>query len=371
MKQIIEKVALGALLMLAVIIGPALSSANLANIQTAAVIQGTEVPDFTILNPLTREQLIEVIKCKTLYPTRTLSECVNQVLAAATTGTASTVIASAPLIKILSDNHAVSTISGVANVPLMAFLLRGEGGNSSIQSVTVVATGTMASRYHLYDGNTLIASKAGASQVTFDGLSTSIPKDGMKTLVVKADYSSSTPVGGAVSGVSIKGITYRSGDGALKTLSLSPFVTGEDQHFFRAAASIAPARAPTITTVSAATSGGTTTLIAIFPLQISSKGGSTRAPSTDGSDVMVSFGNGTREYVATSKSVVIIPNQDIPDGTTSSMTVTASANGSTLLTSGLYTAKITAIKWTTGSVSAVQTWGLQSLKTPSAVQFQR
>jgi hypothetical protein len=371
MKNIIEKIALGAALLLAVIVGPALSKAHPGNQAAAAILAGGI--DYSILNPLTRDQLVDVIKCLTDGSGTGLDKCVSRVTSQIpATSTPSTLTVSNPSEPIRASNYRINPFDGIPNVPMLAFNARSDNGASEIKSVQVIASGTAPTTLYLYDGATLLMSRAvtmPGTVITFDNISTFVQKDTMKTYWVKASYPSNV-LSNNMSEVALMSVTYRQPNGTLSTVSPSGAIRGPVQHFYDAVAVTKLAGTPSITATIGA-NGLTSALTSVFPMTMQAIGRNVIMPSVTGTDFSVAFTNGVNTYYATNKSVVTIPQNDIADGSTANVTLTASAANSNLPTSGLYTSKITSISWNAVVASAYQTWGLEDFKTPYAAQFNK
>ncbi len=371
MKQIIEKSVLGAALLLAIIIGPAMSSAHPGS-QSAAVAGAFDVrgTDYAVLNPLNRDQLIDVIKCLTDGSGMGMGKCVakiTQTPPASTTPSVLTMSQSANPLR--STNYRVSTIDGLVAAPLLNFNVRSEIGASTITNLTVTASGTKPATIHLYDGSTLLSSRSVLSNGTiiFDNIRVMVQKDTTKTLTIKADFPSNTPNGSNVT-IGVAPAVYDRGNGTVATAANG--IWGSPQYLYTAVALYKLASSPTITAQAANNATGSSpSLIATFPMTVQALGRNVVMPTSN--DFTVMFWNGTASYPSGSKSVVVIPNQDIADGSTANVTVTAMANSANIPTSGLYNAFITGIKWNAGNGVVTQTYGLEDFKTIGAAQFNR
>ncbi len=371
MKNIIEKSDLALALFLAVVVGPAISSAGSANQQAAGVkgIESATGVNYAVLDPLNRDQLISVIKCLTNGSGAGLPKCVARMTQAPATSTPATLTVSNPAVQLRASNYRISTIDGAKAVPMINFNAKSDTNTSVITSIQANYGGSKPTTLYLYDGATLLKSKSvgGTEGVTFDNLSLSIPKDMTKTLTVKADFGSNT-LPDTISNAYVTSVTYNRGNGTSATVTSG--VSGPTHHFYLAIADIKLAGTPTILATQNA-SGTTAFLTATFPLSITVRGGNMQMLATDGRDTLVAFTNGTSNYAPSSRSVVTIPNQAIADGSTASVTVTASADRNKLLSSGIYSAFMQRIDWNVGGTRAYQTWGLEDFKTPSAAQFNR
>ncbi len=370
MKNIIEKTVLGAALVLAVFVGPALSSSGTAN-QQAAAIKAAEnargAADYAILDPLNRDQLIDVIKCLTNGSKAVLQKCVAKFVPPPANPTPAVMSMGASDPQVRASNYRISSVNGAQKVTLLNFMVDSYEGAGKIKTLPIGLGGNVIpTSVYLFDGNTLIASKAGARDVVFDNINLVVPINSQKILAIKADYAPDT-VSGSRSSVFITPGTYEKVPGVTATMG-GGGVDGPMQYFYSAVAKYKLASTPTITIPPNSTS--TSLIMAVFPLTVQADGGTVKKPSTSGSDFGVVFSNGTNTYQATSRSAVVIPNQDIADGSTASVTVTAYGTGSTILTSGLYRAYISSIKWDAGSGIVTQTYGLEDFKTPS-IQFNK
>lgn len=278
--------------------------------------------------------------------------------------------ASSPL---RSQNFRINPDIGVQYMPVLTFNVKSETGDSEIQNVYASTTwsGTAPTTLYLYDGSTLLASKnvvtSGAS-INFDNLQVVVSKDSIKTLTVKADLPSSATTG-SFSSTTVSRVVFEKPNGS-NADATGAQVYGVNQYAYTKAAAITLASAPVITVSNPGTTNGTTTMTATFTLNVAALGGNVVIPGATGAEFAIVFSNGTA-YTATSKSVVTIPNNDIADGSSATVTVTASMNPSVALTSGLYNAAITSIGWNAGNGTTTQTYGLDDFKTSSAVQFNR
>lgn len=372
-KKVIESTVLGLALLLAIIIGPALSSANLER-QSAAAILAANVDirgnDYSMLDPLSRDQLIAVIKCLTDGSGVGMAKCVARVTQAPpATTTPSVLTMSQPANPLRSTNYRVSTIDGLVGAPLLNFNVKSELGVSTITNLTVTASGTKPATIHLYDGSTLLSSRSVPSNgnTTFDNIRVMVQKDVTKTLTIKADFPSNTPNGSVVT-IGVAPAVYDRGNGTIATAANG--IWGSPQYLYTAVAIYKLASSPTIMAQAANNATGSSPfLVATFPMTVQALGRNVVKPTSN--DFTVVFWNGTTNYLSGSKSVVVIPNQDIADGSTANVTVTAMATSANILASGIYNAYITGIKWNAGNGVVTQTYGLENFKTVSPAQFNR
>ncbi len=107
----------------------------------------------------------------------TTSEVAGQTLTAGTATLTATQDASTPVASIVYDNQTVTAAAFKFAAVTSAF---------NVTDLTfTLANATVASSVDLYDGATLVASKPGASTVTFSGLSWNVPSNTNKVLTVK------------------------------------------------------------------------------------------------------------------------------------------------------------------------------------------
>jgi hypothetical protein len=281
-------------------------------------------------------------------------------------GTA-TLTLSAAASPLRSQNFRINPDNGVQQASVLTFNVRSETGNSKIENVYASTTwsGTAPSTLYLYDGSTLLASKnvvTSGGTINFDNLSVVIPKDTTKTLTVKADLPSSAS-NGSFSSTTVSRIVFERPNGTTNDATGSQ-VFGVNHYAYTKTAMITLAAAPTITAQNAAISGGTSTVTAVFPLNIAALGGNVVMPSN--ADFTVTFSNGQTATLANT-SVVVIPNNDIADGSSATVTVTAKSAG---FAAGLYNAALTSVKWNAGNGTTTQTWGLDDFKTSAAANQQ-
>lgn len=287
----------------------------------------------------------------------------------------STLTLSAATSPLRSMAHRINPDSGVLGVSVLTFNVKAETGDAKILTVNASTTvsGTLPTTLYLYDGSTLLASKSvvtSGAAITFDNLSVVVPKDVTKTLTVKADFPSSTS-NGTYASTTVSSVVFEKPNGSSATATSSAGqVTGANQYAYTKAAIITLAGTPSISVSNPGVTTGTTTMTAVFPLNIRADGGNVVIPGATGAEFTVVFSNGTN-YTATAKSVVTIPNNDIADGSTAQVTVTASVNPSVALTNGLYNAALTSIDWNAGNGTTTQAYGLDDFKTSQAVQFNR
>ncbi len=289
----------------------------------------------------------------------------------------STLTLSAPANTLRSQNYRVNGNDVLSGVVLGQFNLKSDTGESTLLTVnaSTTASGTLPTTLYLYNGSTLLDSKTVPStgSVSFTNLDTRpgakvAQSDTPVTFTVKADFPAST-VNATYASTTITTVAYQTPAGNTATASGSN-ITNANQYVYTKAAVIKLAGTPTITVSNPSVSTGTTTMTAVFPLSIQALGGNVIVPGTTGAEFVVVFSNGTA-YTATSKSVVTIPNNDIADGSTANVTVTASAQPTVALTNGLYNAAITSVAWNAGNGTTTQTYGLEDFKTSAAVQFNR
>jgi hypothetical protein len=281
----------------------------------------------------------------------------------------STVTLSAASSPLRSQNYRVNTTDSVT-APVLNFNVKSDTGSSKI--LTVNATSTLSGVngsdlvYYLYDGSTLLSSKTGSTSVSFDNLSVMVNQDTTKTLSVKIGYPA-TSTGAYVSTTTISSVVYEKPNGS--TATASTLVQGVGQYVYVAAPQFVLASTPTIAISGSNTSGSSTALVATFQFNVTALGGQMVQPSNTDFVVKFATSSASTQFTASSVNVVTIPNNNIADGSTAQVTVTAQLPNASLTHSGLYNAAITSIAWNVGGNAVTQTYGLDDFKTSAAANF--
>lgn len=342
----------------------------------------------------------------TLYQTSNVSEAIVTVFADPEISTLAAA-ANVPGIAELSlmENTASPVLSGnwIVNgadsitIPASNFLMQSTGADSVLSSmnVNIIASGTKPITIYLYGPSGLIQSRSisftGATStiVSFNFASSSAPIVAMgsnNVYTIKLDFPSNT-VDGSRARVRVAKVLYRSSeipDNRPKKVAVGHLGFGNIQYLYTKASSIVRevsirlVSKPGINVSVPISPNGTTTMTAYFPMTFQAVGGNVLIPNYDDFEVVfaaTTSPNVGPKYIAKSKSIAVVPNNNIPDGSIASVTVTASANPSVILKSGMYIAYIKSIKIhpLDGQPSAsttVKTKGLGDLKT-DAVNFTR
>ena len=268
-----------------------------------------------------------------------------------------------------SQNFRINPDNGAQYVPVLNFNLKSDTGDSNLQQIVVsLATTTNASTLYLYDGSTLIDSMnaTNAATVTFNNLDNKVIVSAgtTKTLTLKADFPTNSVNGGFLT-ATVTSVTYQKPNGTSGTLTTA--VAGVPQYVFNNAAQWALAGTPTITKVSNQ-NGSTTEMSATFTFNVTALGSTIRKPIA--SDFWIDATTGAVSASSSVGAPVVIPNNDIADGSTAQVSVTATVN--TVPSAGSYAFVISKLTWasTTGS-NVNQTWGLDDFKTPSTAFFNK
>lgn len=281
----------------------------------------------------------------------------------------STLTLSAATSPLRSQNYRINPDNGAQYVPVLNFNLKSETGDSNLQTIVVtLATSTKVSTIYLYDGSTLIDSKNAAGTVTFDNLDgkINVSNGTTKTLTIKADFPSDATSGGSLT-ATVSTVNYQKPNGTSATLSTS--VAGVAHYVFNNAAQWSLAGTPTITKVSNQ-NGSTTEMSATFTFNVTALGSTVRKPVA--ADFWIDATTGSVSASSSVGAPVVIPNNDIADGSTAQVSVTATVNSAAIASSGSYAFVISRLSWasTTGS-NVNQTWGLDDFKTPSTSYFNK
>jgi len=254
-------------------------------------------------------------------------------------------------------------------VTLSTFNLKSDTGDSTLLTVyaSTTASGTLPTTLYLYQGSTLLKSMTVPSNgnVVFNNDTTTgstVAANTIQTFTIKADFPSNT-ANGTFASTTIQSVVFETPNGNTATAQGSA-VSSANQYVYTKAAIITLAGTPTITATNASITGGTSSVIATFPLSINAQGGTVNMPTS--ADVVVTFSNGQTATVLNT-SVVSNPNSNIADGSTAAVTVTAKSVG---FAPGLYNAGITSISWNAGQGTTTQTYGLEDFKTSAAANQQ-
>ncbi len=265
----------------------------------------------------------------------------------------SSIILGGPSLPVRSMNHQIDSNDGARLVKLADFTAESRTADSKIISVyaSTTASGTLPSTLYLYDGSTLLASKTGAANVVFNDLNITVPRDTIKTLTVKADFSSATTNGSAAS-TTIAYVVYDQPTGSTATIA-GP-VYSANQWLFTRAPMFSLVGSPSITYVTD-TNGKTVSATAKFVFNVTAKGGAMYKPVSADFDVRF---NGTATGVSVFAQTAT--NGDIQNNSSDVIEVTATAASTSVSASGLYTFTFADITWkfTADSASTTQTWGL-------------
>ncbi|MCF7865703.1 MAG: peptidoglycan-binding protein [Candidatus Pacebacteria bacterium] len=280
----------------------------------------------------------------------------------------STLTLSAASSPLRSQNYRINPTNGVENVPLLTFNVKSETGASKLQSLVVnVATTTSALQtVELWDGSTKIGSENAAGTVTFNNLeSIVVGQDVTKTLTLKGNWSSSAADGSSAS-TSVASVTFEKPNGT--SASVSTPVYGVYHYVYKTAAQWTLAGTPTISKTTNQ-NGSTTEMTATFTFNVTALGGTIKQPVA--ADFTIVAATSTANPIATAVGApVVIPNNNVSDGSTAQVSVTATLGTGSVVHSGQYGFVISQINWGTTTGSQVsQTWGLDDIKTPSTSYF--
>jgi len=277
--------------------------------------------------------------------------------------------ASSPL---RSQNYRINPDNGVQMMPVLNFNVKAETGDAKIENVyasTTWSAGGAPTTLYLYDGSTLLASKnvvtAGAS-INFDNLSVVIPKDTTKTLSVRADLPA-TATSGSFSSTTVSRVVFEKPNGTTADATGSQ-VFGVNHYVYTAAPQFVLVGTPTISKTSNQ-NGSTTEMTASFTFNVTALGGAMTKPTA--SSFTIYAATNTTNLISTAVGTpVTIPNNDIADGSTAQVTVTATLGTGSVVHAGQYGFVVGSTTWTVGSVSGItQTWGLDDFKTPATSYF--
>ncbi len=353
-------------LAIAIILGAIIFIASRYPFQKSGATAGAQVAkgvDGLNLNTYTKDQLVAIINCLVNNRNFSLQDCVDMVVNNQKPAQAIVTISSAvPAIQ--PQNHQIKTFDVTSNVPMLNFELRASSNSASIVSVSVIASGTMPTALHLYDGTTLISSRTGAGIVKFENIAIPIAKGAKKTLTVKADFGSNIP-SGSVAMVGLTSIKYQRSNGSLVEITPSNnFYAGPFQHLYTAGTNFTPASSTTMTT-GVQQNGTGSRIMANIRVLTTPFGGNMDIPAN--ADVIVKFTDGSNSFTAPAVGITVDGGMTtISEGTTVGLNIMAIMP--TTPPSGMYKAQIAQIRWKVGSQTVTQTWGFDgTLSSNSAV----
>ncbi len=254
-----------------------------------------------------------------------------------------------------SESWRYTALDGVHGVAIGSISLKSDTGDSIVNNISVSLknSSTAPSTVYLYDGAVLVDSRAFATNLSFQNLDITVPKDTLKVLTIKVDMPSNTATGSSVSlGVPMTA-SYQSPNGTTKTVSGGAYTY--PQYFYPSAPKFTFVSG---TAVSQGTSptGTTTSISAQFVFKVNPVGASMLASSTARASVKVGFGQGTSTTNATVASVTVTPNDvNLADGGEYTVTVaTAPLTNTSVPSTGTYTFFLNEIDWTMSDGSFAQ-----------------
>ena len=270
-------------------------------------------------------------------------------------------------------NVRVSPDDGVQNVVLGSFQLKAEGGNCDLVNVTVQIRGanfgSSPTTLKVFEGNTLISSVAVQQLVISIPLASQVvPQNTSRMFTVKGDFPSTTA---GICQVQIVGVRWLDSANADTTTSPSGGdLYGPTQHFFN---NIADLQLASVPTANASTDefGYTTQAVATFNLNVTALGANLFQPVNTDAVVVAKIAGTGETIICPSVSIVTIPNSQISDGSTATVTITAMLPASSVPHSGVIGFALQQFTWHSSVTSVAQTWGFGSYVTPVSVNFQK
>jgi len=269
--------------------------------------------------------------------------------------------------------------SVVSNQELLKVDLKSTGAATTLKTLAVTVTGsTYVSAIKLYDGDTLLSSKASAATTTFDNLTLAIAKDATKALTIKADVkpisTEDRVVSVALTANSTNVVAIDSSENAA-TIS-GGTITGKDMHCYI----VAPALSLTsVTGAKTNPDSGASTYDGTIKFTVTANGGTIYAniynatvKSVVGVHTNASSTNSTYTFDSTAdvSGTGATDYYTIPNAATKTFTVSSHATGD-----GDYASfALTHFYWTSVSSEAGSTttgdfddldWGWEDYKTDS------
>lgn len=266
---------------------------------------------------------------------------------------------------IVEQNVKVDPNDGVGDFPLAIITVRSEGGPTKITGFYVGSESLSAvpATLRIYSNQSWdpIGSTASTVMGSISG-DVTIAADTAVNFTLSGDFSSQT-TGWCVG--RIRGIRVEE-NGVSKDILTPLEIHGPERRFFGGIATWILADAPAISTTRQ--NGKTTSMTAVFTLQVTADGLSLAQPT--GKDFLVMASSSPNNSVlCDSVAASVVPNGPITDGSTATVVVTATVLGTSLTDNAPYGFSIRQINWGASSSSQVtQYWGLEGFKTWTPAQ---
>lgn len=286
---------------------------------------------------------------------------------------ASTLTASADVNLVDSTNIKIDTTDGAKNVAMSSFNVKSTTGDSKVTDITLDVTSSdsdsLPSSIYLYDGSILLGSMTAAASTTFTDLSVIVPKDTTKTFTVKADLPATADAADtATVSLSANGIVYDKPDGSSETTS-NAVVAGNAMHMF-------PTSIATLTLVSASSNfnasseTASSTMNGTLVMSLKADGAVVTKPVIG--DYTIYFATSTDRasaiangYAADASVISVVPNQNITDGSSATVTINATLNNTVAHPDQYYYMVLTQAVLRPATAAITQTWGLKDFFTPA------
>jgi len=271
--------------------------------------------------------------------------------------------------------------SVVSDQTLLTVDLKATGAATTLKTLTVGITGSAyASAIKLYDGNTLLSSKASASGPSFDNLNVAIAKDATKVLTIKADVrpidSSTVSEGDVISAALVANSTNVVAVDSNETAATisGGTITGKDMHCYIVAPTLS---LTSVTGGKTDPDSGASTYDGVIKFSVTANGGTIYVNSEDNTLIGIvgaeSSAHASSSYTFTSsadKTGTTSGYYTIPSSGTRTFTVSSHAIGN-----GAFTYfSLSSLKWTSTSATAGTStsasledldWGWEDYKTDS------
>src|SRR3989344_3401610 len=299
-----------------------------------------------------------------------------------------------------STNWKVGTSAGVEKMPILAFDVKSETGDSKITKlyvqVNATATAGIPDTLFLYEeGGSEILGTVDTSALTdgqqtgFTSLSIPVAKDATKKLVLKATFPTTANGQAASTSIPVNGIQWEKPDGSTASTTPSSALASNHQYMYGAVPKWTLEDKSAVAVTDSGSASATTTITYKLKLKLTGDGGSTVKPviTTEAiRDFNVYLSSSTAStYTVSNNALLLLPanststltldelspsDATVGDGGSYTMTIVGNlvnktAAGAYTTQAGNYFMVTQRASSTVGGNNVVQTWGFDDFRTPS------
>lgn len=298
-----------------------------------------------------------------------------------------------------STNWRVSSSAGVAEMPMLAFDVKSETGDSKVTKIYIAvyatATAGLPDTVFLYGDDGTLYGTADTSSLTsgqqtgFTSLSIPVAKDATKKLILKATFPTTATAQAASTSIPVNGIQWEQPDGSTSSSTPSSALASNDQYMYGAVPKWTLVDKSAVAVIDSGSAGATTTATFKIKLKLTGDGGSVVKPviTTEAiRDFNIYLSSSTASsYTVSNNALLLLPanststltldelspsDATVGDGGSYTMTIVGNlvnktAAGAYTAQAGNYFMLIQRASSTVGGNNVVQTWGFDDFRTPS------